>query len=147
VPRDRGFLVAVADRADSTTVVSVRGDVDVATSPTLRRLLAAVQVCRHRERLNAQVVIDLSRVTLLDASGLAVLVDAARSARGDGYMLVLRDPSLRTMRVLEITRLLPLFHVEARPSGCRDGHGDRERLGDDVLRRDVGSFWQPPIGA
>jgi anti-sigma B factor antagonist len=127
VLHDDAFHVTVAALADSTTVVSVRGDVDVATSPTLRRLLAAAQVCRYREDSNAQVVIDLSRVTLLDASGLTVLLDNARSARRDGYTLVLRNPSRQSMRVLEITQLAPVFRIDASASGGGDGNGHGEQ--------------------
>jgi anti-sigma B factor antagonist len=131
------FHMAVAALADSTTVVSVRGDVDVATSPTLRRLLAAVQVCRYREDSNAPVVIDLSRVTLLDASGLTVLVDAARSARRDGYTLVLRNPSRPSLRVLEITQLTPVFRINASASDGGEVNPASDRYPD--LGSSVGS--------
>jgi len=112
VIRDHEFHVRVATLDDGTTLVSVCGDVDIATSPTLRRLLAAT-ACRKREVADAHIVIELSRVTLLDASGISVLMETARTADRHGHTLVLRDPSRSCMRVLEITRLLSFFHIDA----------------------------------
>jgi anti-sigma B factor antagonist len=126
VDRDDIFHVTVT-AGDVDTVVSVRGEVDVATAPTLRRVLAAVHSCLNRDASSRPIVIELSGVTLLDASGLTVLVDAARWLARDGRTLVLRDPSQRTFRVLEITRLLSVFHIEVRPSGRGDGDRDRQR--------------------
>jgi anti-anti-sigma factor len=111
--RSDDFHLTVSALAGGTTLVSVRGDVDVATSPTLSRVLAAVQACGRREAAHGHIVIDLSRVTLLDASGLGVLLSAARAADGD--TLLLRDPSPSCMRVLEITRLTSAFFIDAGP--------------------------------
>jgi anti-sigma B factor antagonist len=111
--RPDDFHLTVSALEDGATLVSVRGDVDIATSPTLSRLLATVQACGRREGSHGHLVIDLSRVTLLDASGLGVLLSAARSA--DGEALWLRDPSPSCMRVLEITRLTPVFHIDGGP--------------------------------
>jgi anti-anti-sigma factor len=113
--RDDKFHVTVVALDNSTTLVSVRGAVDIATSPTLRRLLAAVQACRRRDPADGRVVVDLSRVTLLDASGLSVLMAAARSADRYGHTLVLRNPSRSCVRVLEITRLVSVFCIDAGP--------------------------------
>jgi anti-anti-sigma factor len=52
-------------------------------------------------------------VTFFDASGISVLMDTARTAAHHGHTLVLRDPSPRCMRVLEITRLVSAFRIEA----------------------------------
>jgi anti-anti-sigma factor len=111
--RDDEFHVTVAALDHSTALVSVRGDVDIATSPTLRRLLAEIEACGHREVADGHIVIDLSRVTLLDASGINVLMEAARTAGRHVHTLVLRDPSPNCMRVLEITRLVSAFRIVA----------------------------------
>lgn len=103
---DTEFHVTVAVH-DVDTVVTLRGDVDLASAPTLRGVLAAVRASRHRDAARFRIVIDLSGVTLIDASGLGVLVGAAQWVRRDGGQLVLRDPSPRTLRVLGIARLLP----------------------------------------
>lgn len=100
--------VAVTDRS---TVVSVRGEVDVATAPIVRGALTEVEA-RRRGLGTPSVVVDLSGVTFIDACGLGVLVGAARSARGAGHALALRDPSPQVLRLLEMTRLLDVFRVE-----------------------------------
>ncbi|MEY2570070.1 MAG: hypothetical protein QOE63_420, partial [Acidimicrobiaceae bacterium] len=47
---DEFHVTVTAD--DFDTVLSVRGDVDSATTPTLRRVLAAVQSCRNRDQVD-----------------------------------------------------------------------------------------------
>jgi anti-anti-sigma factor len=51
------------------------------------------------------LVVDISGVELLDATGLGVLVGAHRRARLDGRELVLRGASPRVARLLKVTRL------------------------------------------
>jgi anti-sigma B factor antagonist len=51
------------------------------------------------------LVVDISGVELLDATGLGVLVGAHRRARLDGRELVLRGASARVARLLRVTRL------------------------------------------
>jgi anti-anti-sigma factor len=105
----------------------VRGDVDLATSPTLRRIVGAVQTCRQSDAGHGHVVIDLSRVTFLDASGLGVLVEGARTAQRDGLSFALRDPSPCCLRVLEITRLVPVFRIDSAPARCPEGSASHRR--------------------
>jgi anti-anti-sigma factor len=95
--RSSEFSVAVAVDQGST-VVSVRGDIDMATAPRLRQVLI--------DATSLAVVVDLSAVTFMDASGLGVLVGAARLARNEGRDLVLRDPSPSALRVLQVTGML-----------------------------------------
>jgi anti-anti-sigma factor len=58
------------------------------------------------------LVVDLSGVELLDATGLGVLVDVHRRARLAGRRLVLRGASRRVARVLAITRLNRIIAME-----------------------------------
>jgi anti-sigma B factor antagonist len=135
--RDHDFHVTMAVLDDRATLVSVRGDVDLATSPTLRRILAAVQACRRHEAGHGRVVVDLSRVTFFDASGLGVLVEAARSAERDGQTLALRDPSPICRRVLEITRLESVFRIDAGAPRCGDASVHHRRRSRTHHARDL----------
>jgi anti-sigma B factor antagonist len=119
---DRFSYMTTTAPDDSAVVVSVRGDLDLASSPTLRRIVSAVSASHGRDREQANIVIDLSRVTFLDASGVGALVSAAQSAQRDGHALSLRDPSPCCVRVLEITRLLSAFRIEAGPARCGVGN-------------------------
>lgn len=107
------FNVMVTIEA-SGTVVAVCGEVDVATAPRLREALTQAQARRLRDVADRPLVVDLSRVTFIDARGLGVLAGAARRAHGDGRDIVLRDPNPGTFQVLQITRLLGVFRVEWR---------------------------------
>ncbi len=64
-------------------VVSVRGEIDVATSPRLRTELSALI-----GRGAAEITLDFSGVSFVDSSGLGVLVGALKRLRdtesGDG---------------------------------------------------------------
>lgn len=63
---------------------------------------------------SGRLVVDLSGVELLDATGLGVLVGAHRRARLDGRELVLADAPPRVARILSLTRLDRVIAVEHR---------------------------------
>ncbi len=89
----------------SFAVVSVTGDVDVATAPALQqRLEAAIDS-------SPQVVVDLSPVQFLDSSGLGALVWGLKRARARGgcLQLVLHEPRVR--RMFELTGLSRTFEI------------------------------------
>jgi anti-anti-sigma factor len=54
---------------------------------------------------SGELVVDLSGVELLDATGLGVLVGTHRRARAAGRRLVLRDAPPRVARLLALTRI------------------------------------------
>jgi len=95
-------------RQDDYTVVTISGEVDIASAPELReQLLGLLRPGASR------LVVDLSGVTFCDASGLAVLVGVARRARLlDGAMrLAAPVPLLAT--VLRLTGLDSRFEIFA----------------------------------
>ncbi|MDP9444534.1 MAG: STAS domain-containing protein [Actinomycetota bacterium] len=61
------------------------------------------------------IVVDLSEVELIDATGLGVLAAAHRRLERDGRQLVLRGCTGQIRRVLAMTGLLRVMHVE--PAG------------------------------
>jgi anti-anti-sigma factor len=61
---------------------------------------------------SGRVVVDLSGVELLDATGLGVLVGAHRRARAQGRELVLRGTPPRIARLLALTRLHRVLGAE-----------------------------------
>ena len=90
----------------SEPVVTIAGEIDVATSPTLRSAIAAVVEGA------SPVTIDLSATTFIDSSGLGVLVAALNRSRELGHDLSLRGLQAPVQRVFEITGLTALFAVE-----------------------------------
>jgi anti-anti-sigma factor len=82
-----------------TAWVYVAGELDVATSPQLRRTLGEA-------RLDARlVVLDLREVTLIDSPGIHVILDAAAEARREWGRLMLVRGSVPVERMLTLTRV------------------------------------------
>ncbi len=94
-------------------VVTIGGRVTVDTSGDMRRTL--INVLRSKP---AKVTVDLSKVTYIDASGLATLVEAARVARKQNIRFTLRGIQGQTRYFLEITRLDRLFEIDGGEAGA-----------------------------
>ena len=93
-------LGLAAQTAGGITIAELTGELDIASAPALRdQLLSLLGPGSNR------LVIDLSRVSFCDASGLAVLVNTARRARLLGGFLRLAAVSPQVGRVLNITGL------------------------------------------
>ncbi len=86
----------------------VSGEVDVASVHTFRDALDAIISEAH-----SPAVVDLSRVTFIDARGVSALVAAHRQVSGTEVTLVLLDPAPSVRRLLEITGLDEHFTVES----------------------------------
>jgi anti-anti-sigma factor len=93
-------MTAVPDPPSATVVLD--GEIDIATSPAIRRfLMAAISGG------NVHLAVDMSGVTFIDAGGIGVLVAAANRARQAGGDLSLLAPSW------QVRRLLDVFHLDA----------------------------------
>jgi anti-sigma B factor antagonist len=90
-------------------VLRVVGEVDVASSPTLRARIAELL-----DDGADRIVLDLGDMSFIDSSGLGVLVGALKRVRElDRKDLVLRGLQGPPRRVFEITGLTELFTIEA----------------------------------
>ena len=85
-------------------VVSVRGEVDIATSPRLREIVIGLVSDGH-----AEIIVDLEGVDFLDSTGLGVLVGALKRVRTHGGELRLICTVPRVLKVFEITGLDRVF--------------------------------------
>src|ERR1700754_2614907 len=99
------------------TVLTVEGDVDVATASVLRRAVdeALAEAGPH------PLVIDLTGVTFLASRGLSTPVEAPREASASSPLRVVVDhtrPVIRPLQLSGLDRILTLFHdVEDALSG------------------------------
>ena len=91
----------------STTVLALRGELDLDTAPHLREQL--IEVIGEGTR----VVVDLELVGFLDSVGLGVLVGGLKRARTHGGDLVLVCSSRAVLKPLEITGLDRVFTIHA----------------------------------
>src|SRR5437667_12476306 len=96
-----GRPVDVASRHEGDwTVVTVKGEIDLYSSPRLREaVLAAVS------RKRPSVVVDLSGVSYMDSSGIATLVEALQLTRKSSGRLVIAGLTARVREVFELARL------------------------------------------
>jgi anti-sigma B factor antagonist len=95
-------------RSGEETMIDVRGEVDLYTSPQLRTaILKAVP------KAGNGVAVDLSGVGYIDSSGVATLVEGLRSAKKHGKTFTLVAPSSSVMQVLELTRLDQVFEIRS----------------------------------
>ena len=95
-------------RAISPRIVSVDGDVDHYGARAFReRLLKAIGGD------GGEVVVDLSRATLVDSTTLGVLLDARKRLVPSGGRLSLVCDDRSILRLLEITALDRLFPIHA----------------------------------
>jgi anti-sigma B factor antagonist len=87
-------------------VVSVRGEVDLYTSPGLRDALAVAVGQKE-----AVVIVDLREVTYMDSSGIATLVVAHGAAKKGAGRLVLVGLTDRVREVFKLARLESVFEL------------------------------------
>ena len=91
------------------------GELDVATSPGLGRRLSQLAVAEQR------VVVDLSRVSFMDCTGLAVFINVFADARKNGWRLEI-DPSVSSQvaYLIEVAGVGELFWADgAMPAHAR----------------------------
>jgi anti-sigma B factor antagonist len=102
------------DNAESggECVLTVRGDVDLASAPDFETTLRTAL-----DSSPSSVTIDLAALTFIDSSGLRVLVSASKDAQSRGATLGLRNVPRHAQRVLDITGLSEWFDGQAANEG------------------------------
>jgi anti-anti-sigma factor len=109
------FRVEVRN-ADDTTVISVSGELDLASSPALDEELERVA------QSEAQVVVvDLRNLEFMDSTGLSVLVRAHQRAEENGRRLGLVNGSQQVQRLLTLTGVADRLTLTDVPEGLLGG--------------------------
>jgi anti-anti-sigma factor len=93
-------LEVISVMADGFVRLELHGDLDMTTVKELVNPLLDAESAAP-----GSIVIDLHDVTLLDAAGLRVFLDAARRAERQGRRFAVARPDDETARVLRITGL------------------------------------------
>jgi stage II sporulation protein AA (anti-sigma F factor antagonist) len=86
-------------RAAGTLRLRLRGELDLASAPTLRHRLGTL-----RDR-SEPVVVDLDELAFIDMSGLRVLMAAAEEASSDGWSFAVTRGSTPVRRLVGLVRL------------------------------------------
>jgi anti-sigma B factor antagonist len=100
---------AVSRPQPGTVLLEVDGEVDSLTAPRLQAAMDSALEALGRAAAGAALVVDLSGVTFLASSGLAVLVDGARRATAAGGRLHVVAATRVVTRPLEVTGADTLF--------------------------------------
>ncbi|HEU5023547.1 MAG TPA: STAS domain-containing protein [Spirillospora sp.] len=101
-----GASFGVAEHA-GWTVVTVAGELDLATAGTLDEYLSKAIGAEGRPR----IVVDVTRMTFCDSSGLNVLIRASKRIAAMRGRFVLVRPTERVRNVLRVTGLERVFDI------------------------------------
>jgi len=105
------------DTGRGAVVLRAVGEVDIASAPELEDSV------NRALTLHRPLVLDLERISFMDASGLRVLALANRLAEKMGAPLTLLRPSRQVLRVLAITGMLDTFVAAMIIGHTRDAPG------------------------
>jgi anti-sigma B factor antagonist len=108
IPQPAQFRVVAERFEPAGGVLTVTGELDVATVPQLRARLATLVDAGVR-----RVVIDLLQVEFLDSIAIAALLHAARELGHDGRLAVAVAPDSYVRMVFEIAGLPQCLDVVA----------------------------------
>ncbi len=98
-------MKAATRQQSGNTIVDVSGDIDMGTSPGLRKLL--LESLSKTPRL----VVNFNNVRYIDSSGIASLVEVLMKARNSQKRLILYGLNKTVQEVLQLTRLTSVFEI------------------------------------
>ncbi|MGD0442932.1 MAG: STAS domain-containing protein [Edaphobacter sp.] len=98
-------MEATTRSAGTITIVDLVGQIDLGSSPVLRKtLLDTLKTTNH-------LAVNLSGVSYIDSSGIASLVEVLKAAQDSKKRLVLFGLGGAVLQVLQLTRLTGVFEI------------------------------------
>lgn len=94
-------------RSDKTAILEISGDIDLAHSNEVRR----VMLVEFRENRTPKVILNLVQVNYIDSSGVASLVEGLKASRDVGARMILVGLSPIAYEVLQLSKLLKVFEI------------------------------------
>jgi anti-sigma B factor antagonist len=91
-----------------TAIVALTGEMDVYTTPQAKAVMLDLL-----EKGYYHLVVNLQHTEYLDSTALGMLVGTLKRVREQGGDLRIVAPSARIRRLLEITRLINVFPIDA----------------------------------
>lgn len=92
--------------SDSSNVLPLEGEIDLHVSPRIAASLHALVAAKPK-----QVVVDLSKVSYIDSSGLAVLIEGMQNVAAYGGKFALAGLQETVRPIFEIARLDQVFQI------------------------------------
>jgi len=99
-------LEIAIDKERSYTILKIKGDVDLYSSPQVRKQILALANKKH-----ASILVDFLEVTYMDSSGVATLVEALQLTNKNGGKLRLFNLGQSIKDVFELSRLDRVFEI------------------------------------
>ena len=99
--------IRVEDK-NSLTVCHINGEIDINSSPEIKK-----EFDKLISKKIPKMIINFSKVTYVDSSGLATLVEILKNMRTYGGRMRLTNLSPKIKSLFEITKLEKLFEILA----------------------------------
>ena len=96
------------ENKNGLTVCCIEGEVDINSSPNIKKSFDKLIAAK-----TPKIIVNLSKVTYVDSSGLATLVEVLKNMRSYGGKLRLTNMSSKVKSLFEITKLEKLFEIIA----------------------------------
>jgi len=100
-------LQIAARHLDKITIFDISGDIDLSTSPQLRKAL----LHELRELKMPRVVLNLTAVRYIDSSGVASLVEGLKASRDVGSRFILFGLNKTVREVMQLSKLVKIFEI------------------------------------
>ena len=96
-----------SEEKENIGVISVKGEVDMFTSPSLREKLLPF----FKKNVKG-IIVDLSEVSFMDSSGIATLVEGLQWSKKAGKKFILTGLGTNVKNALELTKLDNIFNIK-----------------------------------
>lgn len=106
MPTETNALTIDVSRRDDVTVVSLDGEIDLATQGDLRAVLNDLVVAG-----DVHLVLDLTGVSFLDSTGIGALIGTRRRVHAFQGSLTLVCPHETILKIFTITGLEKVFDI------------------------------------
>jgi anti-sigma B factor antagonist len=100
----------ISRQVEGVSILDLEGEIDLYKSPEVR-----AEIAKLITKKNKSIVINFQKVTYIDSSGLATMIDAFQKVRAYGGKLGLISLAKSVRSVFEVSRLdkfFPIFEEE-----------------------------------
>ncbi|MDZ7262627.1 MAG: STAS domain-containing protein [candidate division KSB1 bacterium] len=110
------MLEIVTRTQDKVAIIEIKGEVDLYSSPEVRKAILSFTKIKA-----PALIVDLSRVSYMDSSGVATLVEGLQLTGEYGGQFKLVSPGPTVREVFELSRLDRIFDIYSNLSQALEG--------------------------